>query len=267
MTSSTDSMNFDINNQQGVPDVEREESPTYSQMTEETSDVRARGQGSQQQPQEEVTLRALMDFMRKQKEEINENFIEIRREQNEKFEKLEEKFEKQKEEINEKFEEQNENFTQIRAEMREYINNCDKKIDEVQKQQNEVIKELKEDTDKKFEEVRETRELDRQELKSIAQNTQTSIKKIHNRVETHVKENHKKQEELKVKLFQTVRQLQQEQGDVNNTTFTWTAEGRTKVFMDKGSGLVFPESQEFIYRHSNSTVPTAEPKILYSMWR
>ena len=57
----------------------------------------------------------------------------------------------------------------------------------------------------------------RQELKSVAQNTQTSIKKIHNRVETHAKENHKKQEELRVELFQTVRQLQQEQGDVNDT--------------------------------------------------
>ena len=93
-TSSTDSMDFDINNQQGVPGVEREESPTYSQMTEETSDVRARGQESQQQqqPQEEITLRALMDFMIKQKEEtseslriINENFREIRREQKENF--------------------------------------------------------------------------------------------------------------------------------------------------------------------------------------
>ena len=122
-----------------------------------------------------------------------------------KFDKLEEKLDKHKKEV-----------TQIRAEMREYINNCDKKIDEAQKQQNETIRELKNDTDKKFEEVRETREIDRQELKSITQNTQTSIKKINNRVETHVKENNKKQEELRVELFQTVRQLQQEQGDVNS---------------------------------------------------
>ena len=62
MTSSSDSMNFEINNQQGVPDNEGEDSPIESQMTEEMSNVRARGQESQ--PQEEVTLRALMDFMR-----------------------------------------------------------------------------------------------------------------------------------------------------------------------------------------------------------
>ena len=67
-TSSSDSMNFDINNQQGVPDNEREESPIESQMTEETSDVRERGQEPQQQPQDEVTLRSLMNFLNETEE-------------------------------------------------------------------------------------------------------------------------------------------------------------------------------------------------------
>ena len=191
----------------------------YKRQTEETSDVRARGQESQQ-PQEEVTLRTLMDFLN----EIRREQSETRREQNEKFEKQKEEANENLKVINEKFDKleekldkHKEEVTQIRAEMREHMNTYDQKINEVQKQQDETIKELKNDTDKKFGELRETREIDRQELKNIAQNTQTSIKKINNKVETHIKENHKKQEELKDELFQTVRQLQQEQGDTNNT--------------------------------------------------
>ena len=137
-------------------------------MTEETSEVRARGQESQQ-PQEEVTLRSLMDFMRTQSESlkvINEKFDQQKEEINEKFdqqkEEINEKFEKQKEEINgtiavinEKFDKQNEKFdkinekldshrkevkrkmaeqiAEIQAEMRDHKTICDDKVSEVLK--------------------------------------------------------------------------------------------------------------------------------------
>ena len=75
-SSSSDSMNFNINNQLGVPDNGEENSTVEPNMTEETSEVRVRGQESQQ-PQEEASLRSLlMDFMRTQSENlktINEN--------------------------------------------------------------------------------------------------------------------------------------------------------------------------------------------------
>ena len=44
-TSSSDSMNVDIINQQGVPDYEREESPIETQMTED--DVRHQSAGTE----------------------------------------------------------------------------------------------------------------------------------------------------------------------------------------------------------------------------
>ena len=76
-------------------------------MTEETSEVRARGQESQQ-PQEEVTLRSLMDFMR-----------EVRREQNEKFEKQKEETNENLKVINDKFDQQNENIAVIKENLEE----------------------------------------------------------------------------------------------------------------------------------------------------
>ena len=163
-TSSSDSMNFDINNQQGLPDNEREESPIESQMTEETSDIRARGQESQQ-PQEEVTLRALMDFMskkfeetrREQKEEIsenlrviNENFTEIRREQAENNKVLSEKLDKHKEEVTQQM---TELFTMLRTDIREHMNTWNDNRNEVQKKQEE-------DVNKNYEDVRKVQGTD-----------------------------------------------------------------------------------------------------------
>ena len=122
MASSSDSMSFDINNQLGIPDNGEENSTVEPNMTEETSDVRARGQESQQ-PQEEVTLRSLMDFMSKKFEENKreqdeirreqaENFAEIRREQAENNKLLSEKLDMHKEEVKQKMAEQ---FTLLRT--------------------------------------------------------------------------------------------------------------------------------------------------------
>ena len=180
MTSSSDSMNFQVNNPQGVPDNKDDDSPIKSQMTEETSNIRARGQESQ--PQEEVTLRALMDFMNekfdkqnekfeKQKEEaneslkvINENNLkvinekfdkqnekleEVRREQNENNKVLSEKLDKHKEEVMQQMAEQ---ITLLRTEIREYTSTWNDNRSEVQQKQ--------EDVNKNYEEVHEPRETD-----------------------------------------------------------------------------------------------------------
>ena len=179
-------MDFDVNNQLGAPDNGEENSSVEPNMTEETSEVRARGQESQQ-PQEEASLRSLlMDFMRTQSESlkvIKENLEENRREQNEKFDQqkeetnesfkiINEKFDRQKEEIkeeiNQKFNKINENFNNhkedvkrqmaeqlalIQAEMRDYKTSCDDKISEFLKKQEDATKELKDDTTKRFDEV------------------------------------------------------------------------------------------------------------------
>ena len=166
-SGSSDSMDFDVNNQLGAPDNGEENSSVEPNMTEETSEVRARGQESQQpqesQQQGEVTLQSLMDFMREvrreqnekfdqQKEEINQRFDkqnekleENKREQNEKLDKMNEKLDNHKEEVKQQMAEQ---FTQFRTEIREYKNTWNVDGNEVQKKQEEVMIENYEDVRK-----------------------------------------------------------------------------------------------------------------------
>ena len=92
-------------------------------MTEETSEVRARGPGSQQQG--EVTLQSLMDFMSKKFEVINDNLEEVRREQNEKFEK-------QKEETNKSFKVISENLEEVKREQNEKFDKQNEKFDKLE---------------------------------------------------------------------------------------------------------------------------------------
>ena len=100
-----------------------------SQMTEETSEVRARGQESQQQ-QEEVTLRSLMDFMSEMFDEQN-NYFKNLNERFEEFDKnLDEHFAKQKEMFDTHFAKQKENFIEFRKEF-------NKDLDEHFNKQNE----------------------------------------------------------------------------------------------------------------------------------
>ena len=91
-------------------------------MTEETSDVRARGQESQQQPQEEVTLQTLMNFMREKFEEQKEMFAK----RNERFDKFSEKLDSYTEEI-----------TLLLTDIREHANTWNDNKNEVQKKQDE----------------------------------------------------------------------------------------------------------------------------------
>ena len=93
--------------QQGVPDNEGEDSPIESKMTEETSNVRARGQESQ--PQEEVTLHSLMDFMK-----------EIRGERNDHFRAINEKLDKRLDKQNEKSDKLGESYKLLFEKMDNY---------------------------------------------------------------------------------------------------------------------------------------------------
>ena len=151
MASSSDSMSFDINNQLGIPN------NGEGNMTEYTSDVRARGLESQQR--EEVTLQSLMDFMRTQKEEINEKFEKQKEEingtltvinekfdkQNEKFDKLNDKLDSHKEEVKQHM---NEQFTLLRTEIREYRSTWNEGGSEVLKKQEEDVNKNYEDEQK-----------------------------------------------------------------------------------------------------------------------
>ena len=118
-------------------------------MTEETSDVRARGQESQQQPHEEVTLQTLMDFMRENFAKQKEMFAEQMEMFDKHFAKQNERFDK----FSEKLDSYTDDITQLRTDIREHTNTWNNNKNEVEKKQEEEV-------NKSYEEVRKVRDSD-----------------------------------------------------------------------------------------------------------
>ena len=120
VANSSESVDFEVNNQIGVVDTGEDTTPSEMNSVENPEKERARGPAHQPR---EMDFQLLMDFIRQQNEETRTQI-------NEKLEKQEEN----NKQINEKLERQEENNKQINEKLEKQNEKLDKQKDEIKRQ-------------------------------------------------------------------------------------------------------------------------------------